>query len=139
MKAEKEIKKLYKNRFSETEIQKKNIIWKVLCEFFFQKYINKDSIVLDIGAGYCEFINNINCKEKYAIDLSEDTPSFANPDIKVFNNSSTNLFFLSDNSIDMVFMSNFLEHLKNKEEVVRTLSEVMRVLKVGGGDNDFTT
>jgi len=125
------LSKLYEKRF-EGELYKKNEIWKVLCSSFFQKYIPKDSVVLDIGAGYCEFINNIQCTKKYAVDLNEDTPNFANTDVKVFTCLSTDLSFLSDDSIDMVFMSNFLEHLKTKEAVIKTLSEVFRVLKPGG-------
>jgi len=127
-----EIEKLYRGRFDEKERQRKNDIWKVLCSSFFQKYIPTDSIVLDIGAGYCEFINNIQCVKKYAVDLTEDTANFANGDVKVFKCPSSNLSFLSDESMDIVFMSNFLEHLKTKEEVIKTLSESFRVLKPGG-------
>jgi len=139
MKTEKEIKKLYKNRFNEKEIKQKNIIWKVLCDLFFQKYIKKDSTVLDIGAGYCEFINNIKCNKKYALDLNEDIFCFANRDVKVFIGKSTNLSFLADKSVDLVFMSNFLEHLKTKEEIKKSLTEIRRVLKIEGGGNDLTT
>lgn len=127
-----EIGKLYKNRFDERERRQKNEIWKVLCSFFFQKYIPEDSTVLDIGAGYCEFINNIQCAKKYAVDLNKDTLDFADSDVEVFIRPSTDLSFLSADSIDMVFMSNFLEHLKTKEEVIKTLSESFRVLKAGG-------
>jgi ubiquinone/menaquinone biosynthesis C-methylase UbiE len=87
---------------------------------------------LDIGAGYCEFINNIQCSLKYAVDLNEDTPHFANSDVKVFNCLSTELSFLPDVSVDICFMSNFLEHLKTKEEIIETLFEIFRVLKVKG-------
>lgn len=127
-----EICKLYKNRFDERECKHKNDVWKVLCSSFFQKYIPDDSVVLDIGAGYCEFINNIQCAVKYAVDLNEDIHNFANSDVKVFNCPSTNLYPLSDNSADIVFMSNFLEHLKTKDDIIKTLSEVYRVLKRGG-------
>ncbi len=133
MKTEKEIKKLYENRFNEKEIKQKNIIWKALCDLFFQKYIKNDSTVLDIGAGYCEFINNIKCNKKYALDLNEDIFYFAHRDVKVFIGKSTNLSFLADKSIDLVFMSNFLEHLRTKEEIKKSLSEIMRVLKIEGG------
>jgi len=133
MQVEKRLKNLYRNRFDEQELQQKNKIWKVLCNSFFQKWIKKDFTVLDIGAGYCEFINNIQCAQKYAIDLNEETSNFAHSDVKVFNCFSTDLSFLSDDSIDMVFMSNFLEHLKTKDEIIKTLSEIMRILKVGGG------
>ena len=35
-------------------------------------------------------------------------------------------------TIDRVFMSNFLEHLRTKQEVLQTFEEIFRVLKVGG-------
>lgn len=124
--------KIYRRRFSNYECEQKDRIWKVLCPRFFQQFVPKDGVVLDIGAGYCEFINNIQCAKKYAIDLNEDTPSFANPDVTVAGCYSTNLDFLQNDSIDLVFMSNFLEHLKTKEEILKTFTELHRVLKVGG-------
>ena len=130
---DKNIKRLYNNRFNERGVQQKNKIWKALCDSFIQKYIPEDSAVLDVGAGYCEFINNIKCREKYAIDLNENISNFAHSDVKVFICSSLNMPFFSDNSIDIVFISNFLEHLRSKDEVIKTLSEIMRILRVGGG------
>ena len=124
--------KIYRRRFNEYECEQKNKIWKVLCPNFFQRFIPVDAVVLDVGAGYCEFINNILCAEKIAVDLNEDTPSFANPDVKVVSSLSTDLSFIESDSIDRVFMSNFLEHLRTKQEVLQTFEEIFRVLKVGG-------
>ncbi len=112
--------KMYRRRFNEYECEQKDKIWKVLCPHFFQQFVPKDGVVLDLGAGYCEFINNIQCKKKYAVDLNDDTPEFANPDVTVVSSYSTELDFLDDDSIDLVFMSNFLEHLKTKKEVLDT-------------------
>jgi SAM-dependent methyltransferase len=42
------------------------------------------------------------------------------------------LSFLSSGSVDVVFSSNFLEHLASKEEVSRVMREALRVLKTGG-------
>jgi SAM-dependent methyltransferase len=42
------------------------------------------------------------------------------------------LGFLSSGSVDVVFSSNFLEHLASKEEVSRVVREVQRVLKADG-------
>jgi ubiquinone/menaquinone biosynthesis C-methylase UbiE len=39
---------------------------------------------------------------------------------------------LASNSVDCVFMSNFLEHLPSKELVLSTLRESQRILKPGG-------
>ena len=126
------LSKLYKNRFSEKDILQKNKIWKVLCQSFFQRYIGRNDIVLEIGAGYGEFINNIQCREKYVIDVNDDTQCYLNPDIKFFRNRSTDLSFLKNDSIDVVFMSNFSEHLLDKEELIVTLIEIIRVLKPSG-------
>jgi len=125
--------KLYRERFEPGEVDKKNRLWKILCNDFFQKFIPEDSVVLDIGAGYCEFINNIKARKKYAVDLNEDTRNFASPDVEVFTSSAAHLEFLPNESIDIIFMSNFLEHLKSKEEVLEVLLEVHRVCKPRGG------
>jgi len=127
-----ELSKVYNNRFSEGERARKQQIWKILCSSFFQKYVPPDSTLLDIGAGYCEFINNIKCKRKVAVDLNEDTALSAAPDVSVHKASSSDMPFLKCGSIDVVFMSNFLEHLKCKEDVMMTLLEAHRVLRAGG-------
>ena len=70
----KQIKKFYRNRFKNIEdndrsndlTEKRNKIWKILCKHFFQKMINRKDTLMDIGAGYCEFINNINI-DKYVV------------------------------------------------------------------------
>ena len=126
------IDRLYYGRFSEAERVRKNEIWKVLCRDFFQKFIPRDSVVLDVGAGFCEFINNIVCSKKYAVDLNSDISKFAHAGVIVFNTASTDLSFTAAGSIDIVFMSNFLEHLMSKEDILKTLLEVFRVLKPSG-------
>jgi len=124
--------KLYRERFDLEEVAKKNRLWKILCDDFFQRFIPEDSIVLDVGAGYCEFINNIRAWKKYAVDFNEDIRNFANPDVEIFCCPATKLSFLQANSVDITFMSNFLEHLKTKDEVLEMLLEVHRICKPGG-------
>lgn len=100
---ESNLSKLYRERFDAGEISKRNRLWRVLCTAFFQKFIPEDSIVLDIGAGYCEFINNIRARKKYAVDLNEDTRSFANQDVDVSICSASRLDFLQDSSVDYLY------------------------------------
>jgi ubiquinone/menaquinone biosynthesis C-methylase UbiE len=89
-------------------------------------------VVVDIGAGYCEFINNINARIKYAVDLNRDAVNYADKDVKVFICNASNLNFLSDGSVDIIFMSNFLEHCESKNEVSAVLNESYRVCRGGG-------
>lgn len=123
---------LYDNRFSEREKQKKNALWAVLCSSFFQQYISEQACVLDIGAGFCEFINNIRCREKYALDLNEDILSYAAPEVHAVQDSLENFLKTHGSIFDVLFMSNFLEHLKSKEEVLHVLNESHHLLKNNG-------
>jgi len=124
---------LYRNRFNDkAALNSKNAMWGVLCKYFFQRYIKKDAVVLDLAAGYCEFINNIMAKRKIAIDLNEDIRKFANHDVEVLLTKSDDLSVLEDSSVDVIFVSNFFEHLQNREVLLSTLSECNRILKSGG-------
>lgn len=122
---------IYADRFDK-DTQKRDVMWKVLCKDYFQKFIGKDDVVLDLAAGYCEFINNIECGKKIAVDLNEKTKTKAAKDVKVYQALSTSLPKELSGKVDVVFTSNFFEHLDSKNELIDTLKEVHRVLKPGG-------
>lgn len=124
--------RLYATRFSAREKERKDRIWRVLCQNFFQRYISEADTVLDIGAGYCEFINHIVCRRRIALDVSEETQKHAAPGVEVVQATSDDPSAIPDASIDVVFASNFFEHLADKAELLRTLSEVHRMLRSGG-------
>ena len=127
-----DLKKMYSTRFVETELPAKNEIWRAICNTYLSRFVMPQDTVVDVGAGYCEFINNIECKNKIAIDLNEDVKRFANPDVRVINESCMAIQSLDNDSVDVVFMSNFLEHLPNKQQVLETLGEAHRILRHGG-------
>lgn len=134
MKTDTYLKKLYANRFDSRQMQAKVALWKVLIDEFLQDYVPSKSVVLDIGGGYCEFINQIRAQEKCLIDLNPDAKLFANADVKVLNIDVLNL----DNhtsfteQFDRIFISNFFEHLRNKEELVEIISFCFDALKPNG-------
>ena len=123
---------LYRHRFSEAELPEKNRIWQVLCRDFFSRHVKPTDTVVDIGAGYCEFINNIAAGRKIAVDLNPEVRQRANPDVQVINESCTAIASLPESSADVVFMSNFLEHLPDKSLVLDTFRESRRLLRPGG-------
>jgi SAM-dependent methyltransferase len=127
-----QLEKLYRHRFEEAELPAKLALWQVLCSDFFQRFVQANDTVVDIGAGYCEFINNIQAREKIAVDLNPRVREFAGPGVRVINESCTALASLPDASADVVFMSNFLEHLPSKQMVMDTLAEAKRLLRPGG-------
>ena len=80
----------------------------------------------------CEFINNISAEEKWTIDLNEDfIRRFAAPDVKILAGDNTKVE-LPDDHFDLVFVSNFLEHLSSQAEVAAFLSRMFWSVKPGG-------
>ncbi|MBN1172653.1 MAG: class I SAM-dependent methyltransferase [Micromonosporaceae bacterium] len=122
---------LYERRFDADEMVRKTILWETLCEDFFIRYVTPDDTVLDLGAGSCEFINAIRCRRKIAVDLNPDITRYA-MDAQVLITSSENLSELGQGSVDVVFTSNFFEHLPTKRSLLRTLAECRRVLRPTG-------
>ncbi|AUJ13814.1 SAM-dependent methyltransferase [Xanthomonas oryzae pv. oryzae] len=123
---------LYQHRFPKEELATKNRIWQVLCMQYFSRFVKPNETVVDIGAGYCEFINNIPAAHKIAVDLNPDVSRFAADGIRVINESCIAVSSIPSASVDAVFMSNFLEHLPTKDLVLQTLRESARMLKPGG-------
>ena len=123
-------KDMYQRRFDgDTEFRAR--MWQVLCKDFFQHYIPAQSVVLELAAGYCEFINHIQAARKIAVDINTDTRQRAASDVEVIINPTTDLSGVNQQSVDVVFVSNFFEHL-TREDIVKTLRETFRVLKPGG-------
>lgn len=120
----------YRNRFKEGG-EARDRLWKTLCSGFFQKYIPESGSVLEIAAGYCEFINNITARRKIAVDINPDTRQYADKDIEVYTAACEPLDMIEAGSVDVVWISNFLEHI-DKPTIMRTLSAAFRVLKRGG-------
>lgn len=123
-------KEIYRKRFDpDREFRKGMYI--ILCEKFFQKYIPLDASILEIGAGYCEFINTIRAKKKIALDVNPDIRIYAKKNVEVIIGKSTHIANLEEESIDRVFANNFFEHI-TKPEIIQTLQESYRILKPGG-------
>lgn len=113
-----------------TYTRKRTIVWNSISRYL-QKFIDKNSVVLDLGAGYCDFINSIQAKEKYALDISHVIEKYAYHDVYRYVQTCTKLDSFDNEMFDVVFSSNLFEHL-TKNEFFDTLSEVSRILKNNG-------
>ena len=123
---------IYKSRFSNTGLEKRKRVWKILCDEFFQQHVPPQSAVLDLACEYGEFINNIKAAKKYGVDLNPDASAHLAADVSFRLASAYDLSHITDNSLDRVFTSNFLEHLPDKAACDTVLKEVKRTLKPGG-------
>ncbi len=121
----------YRLRFAESE-QYRNAVWKILCEDYFTRLIPPESHVLDLGSGWAEFINNIAAARKYAMDLNPDAERRLVGDAQFLHQDCSKPWPLDSGSLDVVFTSNFLEHLPSKAHVESAVSEAHRCLKENG-------
>ncbi|MBD3388189.1 MAG: methyltransferase domain-containing protein [Candidatus Altiarchaeales archaeon] len=111
--------------------QSKHGIWKVLCRDFLQGYVPADSTVLDVGSGAGAFINNITARRKIAVDKDERSRQHLSDDVEFLHSKASDIRDLDGGSVDVVFISNVLEHL-TRDEIVKALLEAKRLLRPGG-------
>ena len=121
---------IYTERFNETSAYRLKV-WVILNRYFFSKYIDKKSTVLDLGAGYGEFINTVDASKKYAMDLNPETMAHLLPKVNGLSQDCSQPWKIGE-PLDVVFSSNFLEHLESKNLLIETLKNAHRALKPGG-------
>src|SRR5262245_40942251 len=122
---------LYDERFTEPQLASKQILWQALCRGFFDRYIADTDTVVDLGAGFCEFVNATRGSRRIAVDLNPETKRYAR-DAEVLVTSSEDMSAIEDSTIDVVFISNFFEHLPTKSSLLNTLNQCHRILVPGG-------
>jgi SAM-dependent methyltransferase len=122
---------LYAQRFA-ADFAERNAVWKVLVDHCFQRFIPLDSAVADLGAGYCEFINQVHAVRRIAIDHDTECTKHAAAGVQVVQHDLTQPWPLPDDSLDVVFTSNFLEHLPHKPALAKCLGEALRTLRRAG-------
>jgi len=125
-----ELQRIYGARFA-GRTHYRTLVWKVLVSYFAQWFPGTGA-VLDLGSGYCEFINNVAAGAKYAMDLNPDVHKQAAQGVTVLQQDCSEPWPLPEGSLDAVFTSNFLEHLPTKAAVGMTLANAYRCLKPGG-------
>lgn len=106
-------------------------VWREVVRWLQMKYVPEDSRVLDLGAGYCNFINNIKAKSKHAVDVFSRFHEYAAKDVVTHVSTATEMPFFADDSFDVAFASNLVEHL-SREDLILVLSELRRVLRKDG-------
>ena len=126
-----ELQGIYSQRFDQ-QVSYRNAIWRELIRGFFQRFVPAGAAVLDLGCGYGEFINNVAADRKYAMDLNPTAADRLNPDVRLLQQDCSDPWPLPDGSLDVIFTSNFFEHLPDKATLRRTLHEARRCLRDGG-------
>jgi SAM-dependent methyltransferase len=130
--AETDLQRIYAQRFS-ASLEYRRSVWWILVRDFFQKMVPEHASVLDLGCGYGEFINQVTAAKKIGMDLNPDSQNFLNPNVELIAQDCSMKWPIADSSLDVVFTSNFFEHLPDKASLGGTLDEIRRCLRPGAG------
>jgi SAM-dependent methyltransferase len=121
----------YRRRFA-TEDEVRRRVWKILIDAWFSRYLVHADAVLDLGCGWGHFVNQISVPHRYAIDLNPDAAQRLDPGVELVGRDAAQPWALPDASLDLVFTSNFLEHLPDRDAITAALGEAARCLRPGG-------
>jgi hypothetical protein len=103
--------------------------WKEISRYLDRFIISRNSL-LELGPGYCDFVNNANFTTKYVIDSSEDVRALADPTVKVLISDLDNVNEFPA-ELDLVLCSNIFEHLP-LDVFERTLNKISAALSEDG-------
>ncbi len=121
----------YERRFGGEDASRARV-WRVLIDAYFSRYLDGVTSVLDVGCGWGHFISQVPVAERHAIDLNPSVADRLDPAVALHVQRANDPWPLADGSLDLVFTSNFLEHLPGPEAVMATLAEAHRCLRPGG-------
>jgi SAM-dependent methyltransferase len=127
-----ELQSIYAQRFDARNQAYRQRLWATLIDAYFQQWVPPDAAVLDLGCGYGEFINQVRCGPKFAMDLNPESAARLAPGVRLLAQDCSQPWALPDSALDVVFTSNFFEHLPDKLALKRTILEAVRCLRPGG-------
>jgi SAM-dependent methyltransferase len=126
-----ELAREYERRFG-AQAPYRRKVWALLTRDVFQRYVPEEGTVLELGCGWGEFINQIRAKSKLGMDLNPESAHRLDADVRFLEQDCSTPWPVAPDTLDVVFTSNFFEHLPDKATLRRTLDEALRCLRPGG-------
>lgn len=106
-------------------------LWRHLTRYL-RRYVPADAAVLEVGAGYCYFINDVPAARRVALDISSDMLHWKRDSVEgVVADAVDYLPRAASNEFDFILASNFFEHFE-WPQLNEMLTHMLRVLRPGG-------
>jgi SAM-dependent methyltransferase len=113
------------------EDPRRAIVWKAIAQYL-APYVPPDAYVLELGAGYCHWINNVRGARRVAVDVWNEMPAHAASGVEpLVLDIANGLESFAPASFDVVLASNLLEHFA-PDTAAAIVGSVARVLRPGG-------
>jgi SAM-dependent methyltransferase len=124
---------LYARRFSGGDDTRwRRELWQVLVDDFFSRWIPSEAAVLDFGCGGGEFINAVRARRRIGVDVRPEAARHLAEGVEFVHSPGVAVGGVPDGEVDVVFCSNLLEHLPDRETVTALLREFRRLLSPAG-------
>lgn len=109
------------------EDHRRKVVWQALWKYHFRHRIRPRDCVLDLGAGYGDFINAVVADRRIAVDLWEGMPAHVARGVEAIVAPADQLGAIADGEVDYAFASNLFEHLPHGvlASVLRSLVRVL--------------
>ncbi len=91
--------------------KRRDVLWQTLWQSWFKSRVPGDGCVLDIGAGYGQFINNVIAKRRIALDLWPGMAEHLDDGVEALIGDLDRIAELDAGSVDYAFASNIFEHV----------------------------
>ncbi len=107
------------------------VVWQAVADHL-AHWVSPEARVLEVGAGYCAWINAVRAARRVAIDIWPDVARHAAPGVEpLVLDASRDLGSLGMASFDVVLASNVLEHFE-PEVAAEVLADVHGLLTPRG-------
>lgn len=124
-------KDVYTHRFDDAESRRKDVLWREVVRYL-SRWIGSDNVVLDLGCDRGHFIRQVRARERWGTDV-RDVAAHLGPNVRFVRADGLALRdALPAGHFDVVFASNYLEHLAGPDAVVEQLRVAHDLLRPGG-------
>lgn len=106
-------------------------VWRALWQYYFSRHVGAGDCVLDLGAGYGDFINTVVARRRIALDHWDAMPAHVARGVETIVGSVEDLSAIEDGCVDYVLASNLFEHL-TRETLVTVLDALREKLSSRG-------
>lgn len=122
---------LYRHRFDGKQAYRDKV-WQTILHCRLQSWIGTDKVVLDLGCGWGEFSRNVRATRLLCMDLNPDSRQFLPDHAEFIQQDCSEEWAIEPHSLDVVFTSNFFEHLPDKAALAATFGHAAKALKPDG-------
>lgn len=113
------------------EDQKRAVLWGELTRYL-NRFVPENAAALELGAGYCYWINALKARRKVALDIWDELPRHTASDVQpIVCDLRSGLGSLDNEKFDVALASNLLEHFE-PDVTAEIVSQVFSLMSPGG-------